>query len=531
MNAYNENLQQTVVKTLAALSLAKANLSSVKTSAEITLYQAQGAEITAREKLKSTQINQAIWRGINDQAHYNNCQVVNLLASAAEANTDVASSVTNAATAAANVQIAANAIATLAADIGGVLSIATASLSESNLCSRIVHANSFINEVANDSRRIAMDAMNTSAFTSEITTTEVLAQTQAVKSKFDNILKSTQTTLENFANLAITKRAAINQTSQAERLAEGGLEDAARELRAAVQSYQNANNRLNHGLSVTVISSQEVQISFAALSNPLPTFESSQAVSITIPSADPKYFLALLPAQNQSTFALDQAQQIFAQNHEYFTSLSVPAVNMAIRLSTDVYGNPINAGSSYVAYLYIELSQSYKQYISNFSDVLSAPSQLFVPASLLPVPTGLQYSYKTDPASGENWAIATLQMAAQNQGTAEESPKGAFEYRCILIQRSLNPAFGFLLCKEENNNPPLYFNLKLAENVSPASYTLSKGGTAFTFAPGTKDNFGNVIKKGVEYQAYVLVVAVGDAPKQFVNALAGPFPSFVVWQF
>jgi hypothetical protein len=599
MNTYDENLQQTVTNTLAALSLSAANLDSAKTIAEITLYEAQGAEVTAREKLKSTRINEAIWQGIKDQARYNDCQVVNLLASAAEANTDVSSGITNAATAASNVQIASNAISMLAADIGAALNIATASLYDTDVYDRIVNANSFINEVANESKRVAKNAMNASAFTSEITTTEVLAQTQATKSKLDNIFKSAQSTLGGFANLAIAENSQITQASQTERQAEGGLEDADREVRAVLESYRNANNQLNQGLKVTVVNSREINVSFSELPNPLPTFKSGDAAKVVIPPADPKYFLALLPAQNQSTFSLDQAQQIFSQSPNNFykveptsaarlanfpnggttpsgiravsdgntatltadgkqtQSVEVQAETVGtntISLVKDVNGNDVNAGWSYVAYLYIELSKAYQQFVSNFSDLLSAPSQPFVPATTVPSPYELNTKYATDEASGEVLAIATMSFVhpdtentadtvpgtgaspkadANSEASADVPPPGSantFEYRCILLETTLDPNPDFLLCVDENNNPPLYFNLNLAENVSPANYTVASGGTAFRFVPGVTDNFGNVVQQGVEYRPYVLAIACGDNSAKFVNVLAGPFPPLVVWK-
>ncbi|MCA2997716.1 MAG: hypothetical protein ING75_03850 [Rhodocyclaceae bacterium] len=532
MNTYNENLQQTVVRTLAALSLNEANLDSAKTIAEITLYQAQGAEITAWDKMRSTQLNEAIWQRINDQARYNESQAINLLASGTESNNDVASAVTNTATAASNVQIASRAIEALAADVGAALNITTASLYETDVYERIVNANSYINEVANESKRIAKNAMYASAFASEITTTEVLAQTQTIKSKFDNIFKTAQAALGNFANLTIAERAEITQASRAERTAEGGLKDALREARAIIESYRNANDQVNLGLSVSVVSGNEVEISFSALPNPLPTFKSNEAASISVPPAEPTYYVAFLPAQSQSTFSLDQAQQIFLQEPERFSELTAPAANKRVPLLNDINGNPIAAGSGYVAYLYISISNRYKQFVANFSDVLSAPSQAFVPSTTLPTPTCLAYADAPNAKSGETWTTATLEGLRQSEGEAAEATVGTFEYRCILLQSTLDPDPGFLRYEDgtQIQTPPIYFNLALAETVAPANFTRAADGGSFKFVPGTTDNFGNAIEMGVEYVPYVLVYAIGEKAAHFANVLAGPFKPFVVWK-
>lgn len=602
MNTYNENLQQTVVNTLSALSLSQANLDSTQTVAEITLYQAQGAQLTARDKLSATQGNQSIWQGISDQGRQNESQVINLLASATESNTDVTTSITNTATAAANVQIASNAISVLAADVGAALNIAIASLYETDVYNKIESANSFINEVANESKRIAKDAMNTTGYASEITTKAVLAQTQTLKSKIDTIFSAAQAQLNGFSTLAITENTQLCQTCQAERKAEGALKDATSEVQAIDTAYLNANLQLNYGLSIAVQNTSTIQVSFQGLPKPLPKFQSSDAKAIAIPDANPKYYLALLPAQNQSIFLLDQAQQLFEQrlptDTKKFHAIE-PGLNRPVTLTQDVYGSPIKAGSGYVAYLYIELSMAYKQFISNFSDLLSAPSQAFTPAITLLSPNKLDTQTSTGsdkslwttlvfadpgtPSQGAGSTGATMGTGAGTgtgtpaqdkavtvtststtsaivtaDGTAvdvdvittrtteiEASGSGASgsgspsagtspqaEYRCILIEKNLDPYPHFQL-SQDNNNPPLYFNLTLAEQVAPSNYTMAQLGKdskyVIQFKTGCTDNFGNMIEQGVEYSPYVLTVATNNETGAFVNALTGPYPSLVVY--
>jgi hypothetical protein len=762
MNTYNENLQQTVVNTLSALSLQQANLDSLRTIAESTLYQAQGAEFTARDKLRKTAENVAIWQHLNEQSLVSENQIFNLLSSATKANADVTTCMTNSAAAASNVQIASNAIAALAADVGAALNIATASLYDTDVYNKIMSANSFINEVANESKNIAKDAMNASSYASEITSTEVLSQTQALKSKIDNIFKSARAQLSDFSNLAIAETGQLVQASQAERQAEGELRDTTSEVQAIETSYSNANKQLNYGLGVQVVSGAEIKVSFTPQPTALPPFNSSAALTSAVRNAAPNYYLALLPTQNQSTFSLDQAQQLFAQRAQdstgSFTLINVPDVGKSITepiyLSTttqeddkdkdvkakDVFGNPISVGSSYVAYLYIELPQAYKQFINNFADVLSAPTASFVPATTLPVPTGLSYAY-AQPESGLSWATvlfdvaalypraelataeavastaavraaeeealaangaakdaltaaasankaaaaaaamslaadadatqkataaaqasakaqeamdasvqakiavevaaaiaettnaamksdpnpvtkaaaetantnltaaraaeakaiaaaakasetadaaaqastaaaavktaaykakaaaddvaadaATAKVAAEAEAVkaavAESTAKAAaavesapainpifadagLEYRCILTETNLDPNPDFLLCEDENNNPPIYFNLSIAEHVSPANYTKAELGQSpqllfeVEFAQGVTDNFGNAIQPNTEYQPYILAVANGAngaKPAQFVNVLATSLAPIIVCQ-
>ncbi|WP_233079891.1 hypothetical protein [Rheinheimera soli] len=597
MNTYNENLQQTVVNTLSALALNQSNLDSLKTVAEYTLYYAQGTEISARDKLEGTEADVTTWQNVNNQSLINANQVFNLLTSATEANTDVAVSITNTATAAANVQIASNAISLLASDIGAAFNIATAALYQTDVYEKIQSANSLINEVANEAKRISKSAMNASGSTSEITISEVLAQTTGVKSKIDNLFTSTQAELDKFAKLAIAENAQITKASKAERQAEGELADARREVTAINTAYDNSNNQLNQCLSISVVSGSEITASFAAL--PLPTFYSQQAGAVSIPDADPVYYLTLVPAQNQTTFSIDQVEQLFSQRPKGDNSLFVsvtPDASVAatgvqrsptsIQLTSDAFGNSIQAGSSYVAFLYIELSKEYKQYISNYSELLSAPSQPFTPATTLPLAQNLVVTPNSTPdATGVTWstanftftplgssadtataqpnaatasstkgkaksvaaqadaaATATVQQPAatsaapavtQIAGATSTTAGSNYEFRCILVEQGGTPDLNLLRCPENRNLPPIYFNQSIAGQVSPANYiavSAASGDYEFSFLPSTTDNFGNVIKPNTMYQPYILTVATGDPSDQaqYANVLANTLPAITV---
>lgn len=419
MNTYNESLQKTVIDTLSSLSLTQSQLQSSKTTVEYTLYHAQGAVVTAHKKLEGTRLDVTTWRNITDQSLINENQAFNLLASATDANADVTASITNVATAASNVQIASNAISALASDIGAALNITTASLFETDLYNKIQNSNSFINEVANEAKKIAKDAMKASGYTSEITSSEVLAQTTSLKSKIDGIFKSNQAELDKFSKLVIAETTQYEKDSQSERQAEGSLIDAQREVEAINDVYKNANGQLNQMLTVTVNSATQIGVCFSALPNPFPTFYSPGASVIPIPDAKPIYYLALLPAQNQTLFSIGQAEQLFEQRPPKDTSRfhevsATPDVSkpLLVELTEDVYGDPIKAGDSYVAFLFIVLSKEYKQYVSNFSDLLSAPSQPFTPASTLPCPSELEvFNWSSPDAENVSWSSVQFSVA------------------------------------------------------------------------------------------------------------------------
>ncbi len=577
MNTYNENLQQTVINTLAALASQQTKLSSQNTSAEYNLYYAQGAEITAQDKLSDTKKATKVSDAVNQQSRLNDYQAVNLLATVTGFNSDVTNSRANSATAAANIQIASNAIALLASDIGAALNIASASLFNTDTYFRIQEANAYINEVANEAKTLSMKGMEASAQTSEIIATDLLNQTTAVKTKLDQMLKTTQTQFDQISAQIISESQALGQASMQEHQAEGLLADASSEYASILEAYQNTNQQLNYALTINQSSQKSFTVSFNTLSEPHPRFQSGEASKIKIPSKDgfPRYFIALVPEDKKSLFSSDQAQQLFAQygdvdgllaapeNRRFYpiTQVSGPSVQQCFDYGVDVYGVAIEPGKNYVAYLYIELSMEYKRFIGNFSDVLSAPSAVFVPAD--PLPAILKKF---------NYRFPCLTFYTRGKGPQQ------LEYRCILVEVARPIDLNLMVAgtvadnsikldlhinttqnqediqvalttgeKPQSVNVPIYFDTAIAAQVAPSNYTLASlpktnqaapqiqesavvgscgpndDNTIYTyevtFSATTTDNFGNKLRNNVSYKPYVLAIVDSDEADAYLTHL------------
>jgi hypothetical protein len=576
MNTYNERLQQTVVRTLSEIHAQIINSESAKTTAEYALYYAQATQVTAQDKLQNTKQCEDLWKALSEQGMVSANQISNLLASSLQANSDVAAGTSNAAVAASNVQVAENAISVLAADMGEALAITASALSDSNVHKATANADFFIDKVAFDSSRIACDAMNSSVSTSEISIAEVLAQTQALKSRIESVFESVRTTQSNFSDQVTVDKRSLDVAIRAERLAEGRLKDVISQLKAMRLAQTNAVANLNYGLNISVASSSQIEVSFITLPASLPKFDFVSMPEVVIPDPAPKYYLALLPAQYQTTFTLDSADSLFSQRSTdatgSFTLLDAPhpgaTVTELVSLAAsnqddlgakDVFGNLLGVGSRYVAFLYIELSLAYKQFIGSFSDLLSAPSPVFVPATRLPVPTTLSCEYSSG-SDGLSWATAFFNVpscqprrqenerdihrgaainvqVASKDANLETNPFFAdaeLEFRCILVKTALDPTADFLLSSDGTNKAPIYFNLNIAEQISPANYTVASVSQSpqstfeLVFGPGSTDDAGNLIRPDVEYQPFILAVANGDQSSQFVNILAESFAPIVV---
>ena len=423
MNTYNELYQSTVNDTLGALSAQQVTLESAQTSAQYALYYAQSAEITAIDKLNDTALTVEYCQAVNDQSITNKNQSFNLLSTANSVNANITASNTNMATAASNLQIASNAITSLASDIGAALNVSTASLFNTQTYKKVLEANNFVNEVANDSKAISMLAMDASGKTSEIIAAVVLAQASTVDAKIATLLSATQADLDKYTTMQIAENVTVSTTKKSERQAEGGLLDANAQASAINAALSNANMQLNLGLKVTANSIQTINVFFLALAKPLPIFRALPASQIPIPDVNPSYYLAIVQESQSSTFSPDRAEQLFAQRGDfdgpYFYPLQVPIDNQGIDLflSKDVYGMPISSGNSYTAFLYIELSMEYKRFIGLFSDIVTAASPTFVPAVSCPIVQNIGVQ-KDNPAATQ---IAALSVTiAQNSYVAME---------------------------------------------------------------------------------------------------------------
>lgn len=546
MNTYEENLKSTAIATLGALAAEQDRLDSTQTAEHYNLYYAQGAQLTALDKVGATKHTLKLAGAINTECLSNDNAAVNLLATATMANGTVTTSNTNMATAASNVQIASNAIAMVAAEIGAALNNATASLYKTDVYSKLLNANALINEVANESRRVSDMAMMASSNTSEIIAGPVLTQATAFKGKVDGLLKATQAEFDKFNDLYVSEKAAVGQASIAERQAEGAVKDADCEAAAIDAAYQNANAQLNVGLSVSVASvdlaatqpSCTVTVNYNALATP--EFYSVPG-DLKIPAMAPQYFVALVPEAKKTTLTTDLAEQLFNARQDGSQFQAIGATGMQLNFTTDVYLNNIVPGQPYVAFLYAVLSNEYKFFINNYSDWLSAPSARFMVAEVLPtaqnITPKLPQSAEPDLPLFVNFYAAPFNPAG-----------GQLEYRCILVEEDQNDfALGLLSMAPS----PIYFDLDIALQVAPANYEKfvvapaapaeepadSSQAEAATAAPSSRprpikpnvridfnscstDNYGNMLRPGATYRPYVLATVTGAGASAYVSTLA-----------
>jgi hypothetical protein len=168
MNTYNDNLHAGVVDSLQNLDQDLKKINSQANAAMFTLYYAEGATITARNKLDTVKSKQSFVELVKGQAVKNSNISNNLLASATQANQYQKQSAANMATAASNVQIAANAIVRLSSDIGSISNIVQAADFDSEISDMADQTNHYIKRTAYDAEVASQSAMDASVATAKI---------------------------------------------------------------------------------------------------------------------------------------------------------------------------------------------------------------------------------------------------------------------------------------------------------------------------------------------------------------------------
>ncbi|MFT5654516.1 MAG: hypothetical protein ACI9XU_000230 [Arenicella sp.] len=539
MTIYDTNLHIAVDEILGTTAARKQKTNSAKISAQYSLYFAQGGLITANEKLAKVGKKYDTAHDIDDQGVENINLATNLSKTTAAIGTNVAATVINTATAAADVQVAAVAVSKLAADIGAAFNLASASDPKDDIYRMAKKVNKLIKETSFKAELASKLAMSASTASAEMISPVLVAEAAAVQSEIENVLKTTRAEFEKLQTQRSIDNQRVAAASIQERAAEGVLRDTMSEYRAVAEALTNSNRQLNNNLLLMMKSTSEdisFDITFDAYKYPfsetlldLKTVPEDSKDSVNNAHAI-KYRVVFVNAGEAAQFTQDKAEVNFSENKSYFHKVSPSEQNdLEFSALCDSGGKALKLGNPYVAFLFIQLPQAYKQKLRDFSDVLSAPTQEFTPSYQLPVPLGI-----TKKETDSKGNVTQLGFAIPESFKIPE----LLEYRCILIQK-IDPSSNQMMTANSlslddgaqnvercsSNDIGIYFDLSIAQQVSAGNYAqaLRMGSSCNYVVPinsDTTDNFGSELVKGKEY--FVIILAVNDASKDYQNNMSDP---------
>ena len=416
MNTYNENLRNGVLASLSSMELDLKQIDSAANAAMFTLYFAEGATITAVDRLEAAKTEQGIRETIKAGAVANNNLSNNLLASANQATQYLKQSMTNTAVGASNVQIAANAVVRLAGDMGNILNIANAADFGTEIYTQAVKANQYMSDTAADAELASQWSMEASVLTSRVTGATVLTNAKSTNDAIGNLLKVLSADYDAISQVVATDNATLVTTSVTEQLAEGVYEDLHIEDNATLDAYKHTSKQLNLGLTASPVKGSEAtkfNVTFDWIKSP---FGEKNKKLPTYPVQN--YYLFVVKDKQKLTFSINNAESIKQENPKRYISLHnylpvvlpegfsadfefaniPPLVEVADQKKgddgvtplpppnyqlKDTDGDDVQTGVPYVVFLFAEYAEEYKKTLNTFDDYLSAPSAMFTLTTLL----------------------------------------------------------------------------------------------------------------------------------------------------
>ncbi|PTX64061.1 hypothetical protein C8N46_101671 [Kordia periserrulae] len=475
MNSYNENLHSSVVSSLNAQELELQKLKSQKDSATFSMYYAQGARITAAEKLQMTTSKYKFQQQVNNQAVSDSDMSTNVLTSANNVKTYVAKSVTNASVAAANVQIATNAIVKLASDTGSIFSIVNAADFGTEIYRQAEKAKQYMDQTAYLAERTSQSGMEASALVAKISANTLAEEATTADTSVKSLLSVTSAQLDATTTELATESQKLATSNTEEKKAEGTLEDINAVYHATQTAYDLTNKELNLGLGVVSImgvstadeSEADVPVGdethytvqFSHFKTPFrnvvpPKPQTSQdGKTIQVYNPVENYYIMLAKTSKKDTFSISEAdalvgkenssQYIKIHQSEFVTvkdnvsDLGVITKKIFTSELEDTDGDAMILGNDYVIFVYAELRTNYKKIINTFDNYLSAASakftlqnQLSAPKStdIIVTPNGLPSKTKNNTA-----AQADETQKQVVSFTVWEDKDYTVSYRCMFL--------------------------------------------------------------------------------------------------
>jgi hypothetical protein len=417
MNSYNYNLRNAIVTSLQNQEMDMTTGNGALNAAMFDLYYAEGATITAYEKLQSDVLEETARNLVNKQAVNNNNIAFNMQASVTQANSYLQQSITNTSVCAANVQVASNAIVGLAGDVGNIFSILNAGDYETDMYELAKEIRDHINDTAYAAEVASKMSMEASILTSEVSGTVVLNKAKGVMAAVSNLLGITTADFNTISQSVDADYANLATTDVLEKQAEGNMLDINIEANATDEAYKTSNKVLNHNLRISKVSKTGFNVRFDLIKAPFARTpdKNNEALQLILPPDTihiqvypvKEYYALVVKNTKKYTFSMSDAQSVAGKTKQrlstqleitskpilssekpgevslhHFISQRIDLVKDGVKLK-DSDGDDVSLGVDYSVFVYAVYQDDYKRKINNFEDFLSAPSEMFVATSKL----------------------------------------------------------------------------------------------------------------------------------------------------
>ncbi|MFT5890113.1 MAG: hypothetical protein ACI9Y7_000202, partial [Dokdonia sp.] len=387
MNSYNDNLHSGIVTSLNNQEVELKKLKGQFDASMLSLYYAEGSRITAAGKLKMASDEYDSQKDTSEQAVIDSDISTNVLQSATKAKELVANTVTNTGVAASNVQVAANAILKLASDTGSIYSIVQAANFEDDIYYQSHNAKTLMNETAYLAESLSQYSMEASGAIAEVAAGILADKATVTDTGVKDLLSVTTADLDTASATMTTANETLASTNKAEKAAEGNLENLNSIYYASESAYQLNNEELNLELIAQETKDEKsTDLQYTVSFNPFTSAFTGPNTG-TKPYPVSTYYVLLVKDAVKKNFSIANAENIINNDKENKDSKykMIPATGTTEPYSAliptkdlkDFNGDPFELGSTYVVFVYAELSPEYKRIINTFDNYLTASSPSF----------------------------------------------------------------------------------------------------------------------------------------------------------
>lgn len=485
---YTEELQGSINNSNNQFIQEEYDLDHANNAAKISLYYAHGETEKNAINYRNAKIEQNRALTLDDKAVQGINLASNAQTAAKQSLVDAGKATSNISTAAANMQIAANAITKLSSDVAGILAVANAADHGSQIQASVERAHNKIKKAAKLAEEVSLVSLNATIEAAQSTASTVVTDSQQALASMTNFQKSTAAQYSDTSAKTVAGNEGLTAAKKNEKAASGHFDITKKQDKAIKSTRKLINKVSNYDLQLfdpalkrnyekstdevwVVDPGKSYTISFNKFEgdgiktgkdiNPVEStyvknywlimvkYDASASFDINVAKdLDPGTYYQM-PAKGYDTYSrtfylLGTDQALIPHDPSLGSEQDPKSLNTVdskhVRgIAVDYMGKPIEAGEHYVAYVYAVYTDAYQKLISNTDGFLSLPSKdIQLQMDLPPIPQKrLEKSAKTsdnliihDPTQ-----LNSRNFAVQFEVYQKNFDPDLMEYRIMMVEK------------------------------------------------------------------------------------------------
>lgn len=483
---YTEELQSSINNSNNQFIQEEYDLDHANNAAKISLYYAHGETEKNGINYRNSKIDEKRALSLDNQAVQGINLATNSQTAAKQSLVDAGKATSNISTAAANMQIAANAITKLSSDVAGILAVANAADHGSQIQNSVARAHSKIRKAAKLAEEVSLVSLNATIEAAQSTASTVVTDSQLTVASMTNFQKSTADQYSNTSAKAVASNEGLTAARKNEKAASGHFDITKKQDKAIKSTRRLINKVSNYDIqlfdparqkdyqedtaSVWVVDpGKSYTISFNKFEGDgvktgknvdpaenayvqyyrliMVKYDASASFDINVAKdLDPGTYYQM-PAKGYDSYSrtfylLGTDQALIPQDPGVGVENDPKSLNTSdskhVRgIAIDYTGKPVEAGEYYVAYIYAVYTDVYQKLISNTDGFLSLPTKdLLLQMNLPKIPdAGLSEKSLDNLLLHAPVQLNSRNLAVQFEVYQKDYTPDLMEYRVILVEK------------------------------------------------------------------------------------------------